>query len=557
MDKQKNLNSDQVNVLNNIKEKLTDQSVVQEHQTEILKRTEQLAEQDRLLQVAQVYEEHQIQKDEDLVVKTLESIDEGIKSLSESISKALSNQINKLVSPNSTPIVERDENGNVESVTKLIRSENVIQEDKARAKQEYQNRSSATKTLDFLHKNGIVKRGSEGVFARMFGVPELAKQEEKDKYIARQREFGSEETDQKLGKNFEELQTALHKKEIAQKDLEKTKSSLNLTDQQVSQTNTGKSLLDDIQKLNDLIGRLDSSLGATPEKSKAELPNDTLSERESEVNRIRAEDNELLHKIEENTRVKEVEAPENTIPEALEDLKNTLAIAIRSLKGSVKDTGSNIGDVVTKAKNIGGTLINGAKAFASTAAVPLAIGVVGATAANYAANKFSKSFGEGGFDVIHALHKQGIIDYNFGDSEILDWKAVEQLDNDTIDKMIKSDEFSEEDVKKLEDIIKGNKMTFKPAIEQARLNLKEKNLKPYDLVNTDYVLKPEVDKSNYVYKQSADNADKALAPAVSPNNIVVAPTTVNNTSKTTQNIRLPVRNDDDTTRRFVSSRYSK
>jgi hypothetical protein len=60
-----------------------------------------------------------------------------------------------------------------------------------------------------------------------------------------------------------------------------------------------------------------------------------------------------------------------------------------------------------------------------------------------------------------------------------------------------------------------------------------------------------------IYKQSGENAGVAVAGSTSSNNIVNAPT-INNNSNTVQNsiVRLPVRNQDTSVNRYISSRYS-
>lgn len=597
------LNREAVNGINKIADILKKDATVQATHTELLTDLKHYAEQDRVLQAAQVYEERQIQKDEDKVVDSLDTINGTMKQLLEAITKSVSGGANAFAGAIGNPNLFNTKKPETDASSVEIKpNESDIIEQRKREAQEKRNRPMSTKTLDFLDKTGIVKRGSQGFFSRMYGLPQLARTEEKEKYIKREQELGSDKTVERLEKDFEELQTALKKKDVAEKEIQKTKEELNLSDKQVAETSTGKKLLEDIEKLTDVIKELDSAYkekevekpkqdkSVLKEKGVADILHEvetitgnnvevkpeeitskrlkwttpvadtvhekemiadnnveksitdnnieksvsnTVHEKEVETAKEVEKQTELLEKIEENTRAtKDIPEKKEAQPEKetekssgiLDTLTSTAGEAIASKGGKVLEAGKS-------ALKMGGRLLAGA-------AAPLAVGAVGAYALHKGAEAFSESFGEGGFDVIHALHKQGIIDYNFGDSDILDWKAVQNLDNDTIQKMIDSDEFSDDDTKKLQDIIKGNNLTL-----------------PENTSGTDYILKPETQSATQVYNESANV--KEAGNVQSTNNTVVAPTTVNNTSNTQQNVRLNVRDADSTIRSFVSSKYTR
>lgn len=616
------LNKIHADTLQRIEGVMKNDSVIQTEQTSILKTIAHISEQERLLGVASNLQEyqinkreeeslkstHEIEKDEDESLKEFKILNKNVKSLLDIMSDSITGGPKKLANKNT-------EIGNPEafdSAAKLIPTSESTEADASEAKKLKKNRSAATKTLDFFDKTGIVKRGSTGMFSKMYGLPEVAKKEEQEKYVKREQELGNERAPERLEKDFDELQIFLKKQEVNKGEIERTKKELNLTDDQFGKTKRGKVLLGsegsvgEMEKIAMAIEKLDSTIGGVekselptvgPLPEEDATPNDTPHEREVELDKVNQEQSDLLHKIEENTRVKDI--PEEPKVEPIPPAE----------VAQVPD-GSGLGDAVS-----------GIGKFAAAAAIPLAVGVAGAAVARGAAEVYSNSFGEGGFDVIHALHKQGIIDYNFGDSEILDWKAVEQLPDDTIQKMIDANEFSEEDTKKLEDIIKGNKMVFKPALKtesdklfnekmkdypkqlqedadnrnevrdeadiEARAILKERGINPYDNVNgngevqrvgeqqqqqvrdslnnsfekspvetpQDLVVKPEAQKASEVYNESAEVAESAMKSPVS-NNTVVAPTTINNSTVNQQSNRTPVRNEDTTARKYVSSRSS-
>ena len=556
------LNREAVNGINKIADILKKDATVQATHTELLTDLKHYAEQDRVLQAAQVYEERQIQKDEDKVVDSLDTINGTMKQLLEAITKSVSGGANVFAGAIGNPNLFNTKKPETNASSVEIKpNESDIIEQRKREAQEKRNRPMSTKTLDFLDKTGIVKRGSQGFFSRMYGLPQLARTEEKEKYIKREQELGSDKTVERLEKDFEELQTALKKKDVAEKEIQKTKEELNLTDKQVAETSTGKKLLEDIEKLTDVIKELDSAYkekevekskedkSVLKEKGVADILHevetitdnnvevkpvaDTVHEKEVETAKEVEKQTELLEKIEENTRAtkdipekKEAEPEKETEKSSgiLDTLTSTAGEAIASKGGKVLEAGKS-------ALKMGGRLL-------AAAAPAVAVGAVGGYALHKGAEAFAESFGEGGFDVIHALHKQGIIDYNFGDSDILDWKAVQNLDNDTIQKMIDSDEFSDEDTKKLQDIIKGNNLTL-----------------PESKSGVDYILKPDTQSATQVYNESANAKEAGNVQAT--NNTVVAPTTVNNTSTTQQNVRLNVRDADPTIRNFVSSKYTR
>ena len=98
-------------------------------------------------------------------------------------------------------------------------------------------------------------------------------------------------------------------------------------------------------------------------------------------------------------------------------------------------------------------------------AAPLAVGVAGAAIARGAAEVYSDSFGEGGFDVVKKLHDEKIIDYNatiagFNPSEVLDWEKLQKVPPEDLKKLLDSGvEFSPEDTVKIKKIYEQSVIT--------------------------------------------------------------------------------------------------
>ena len=155
---------------------------------------------------------------------------------------------------------------------------------------------------------------------------------------------------------------------------------------------------------------------------------------------------------------------------ASNDLGNLpdLDVGLSKGKGKNKKGRSRAGKAIDKLSKtkLGKPLVSGASMVArglSAAAVPLSVGVAGAMAARETADMFSSSFGgaeedkDAGFKLIHKLHKSGVIDYNFGPSDILNWKAIEILPEKELKLLIGTDEFIPTDVAKIQQIIEDKK----------------------------------------------------------------------------------------------------
>ena len=157
------------------------------------------------------------------------------------------------------------------------------------------------------------------------------------------------------------------------------------------------------------------------------------------------------------------------------DVQNKILEKISGIEGTSETTssGGGIGETIAAgAKSVlkkGAGVLKKAGSVASkfmgAAAVPLAVGVAGAAVASYAANEFSDSFGEGGFDVVKKLQDDKIIDYNatvmgYNPSEVLDWDGIQKLDPSDLKKLLDSGvEFSPEDTLKLNKIYGASLLT--------------------------------------------------------------------------------------------------
>ena len=327
-------------------------------------------------------------------------------------------------------------------------------------------------------------------------------------------------------------------------------------------------------------------LRSQPQEIPTETPRIT-KEDTSESNRATS--------VYQQTQLRNFEEQKTILSDQLDTQKEILGvikeISNKPLQNSAPTSnGGGIGDtLLSGAKSIaksGGNALKKigsvASRFMGAAAIPLAVGAVGAAVANVAANEYSDSFGEGGFDLVKKLHEEGTIDYNatvagFNPSEILDWEAIQKLDPKDIKTLMNSGvEFGREDTSKLHQLytdkmITGssdNKGTVKPeavkpeAVKPTKVVTKEGvsvNQEGWGNSTKPEAVKPEAVKQSQaeiVYNKSRENTNTNTAPQNSPNNVVNAPT-INNNSSITQNvIPLPVRNPDNTVQKYVASRYS-
>ena len=173
----------------------------------------------------------------------------------------------------------------------------------------------------------------------------------------------------------------------------------------------------------------------------------------------------------QHTQLEHSVTQNETLTEQLDTQKKILEILKEPAPPAAPTSdGTGVGDTVpSNVANKAKGFLKKAGTIASRAvgvlAAPVAIAAIGTGAAVLAANEYSESFGEGGFDVVKKLHDEKIIDYNatvagFNPSEVLDWEGLEKVPPEDIKKLLDSGvEFSPEDTSKIKKIYEQNEIT--------------------------------------------------------------------------------------------------
>jgi hypothetical protein len=200
--------------------------------------------------------------------------------------------------------------------------------------------------------------------------------------------------------------------------------------------------------------------------------------------------------------------------------------------GVLSKTASSVGGVATKA-------LSGIARVAGPAGMALTAGEI----AHEGAKAFAESFGEGGFDLIQKLRKEDAISYGLGFTpHVDDWSKIEKLPTSDIKTLIATNEFEGKDLERLKILESGG---LSPVS------------KP-ETSGTDYIIKPNREEANAVYDKSStiEATKEDMKMSGGNGNTIVSAPTVNNQTIQNQTVRLSTRNNDDTTRRYVSSRFA-
>ena len=419
--------------------------------------------------------------------------------------------------------------------------------------------------------------------------------DEKAQYKAWERALGSRKADKTLEKNFATRATLNERNVANEATLATAVGKTNLTQEEFLSGNSKEAKA--YKKEQDAVGKglqkVDSryTLGqnepsrAKPTKA-AESNNvlGTVAALGSSIEPMTAANLSQEDKLEsievtkeyQDSQIKNNEEQTEIFTDQLKTQKEILEILKTPGTAAPASDGGGIGLPKTGGilQKVGGFLIkagNVASKFMGAAAVPLAVGVVGAAAANLAANTFSDSFGEGGFDVVKKLQDDKVIDYNatvmgFNPSEVLDWEGIQKLKPEDLKKLLDSGvEFSPEDTYKLHKIYTQNLITNgkdSPAAKPEQVTPTAQPAKPEQVTPTAEAPKAEQvtptaeapKAANAVYNQSAETVQSA-SPTIAPvvNNIS-SPTNVVNNSSSKSPMRIDVKNPESSVQAMFSSR---
>jgi len=170
------------------------------------------------------------------------------------------------------------------------------------------------------------------------------------------------------------------------------------------------------------------------------------------------------------------------------DLASTAADMIPNRTPST--TGTGILERGTKFLNKipGASIAKNAFSMVSKVAAPLAI----ASGAIASADVYNSSFGAGEKEVLLKLVKEKAIDYNFSDSEVLNWNKIESLPKEDLEKLISVDKFNNIDTNRFREIIKQKDIK---SIEDHKVkDVKKDNNLNSTRELTQEVVKPETTK---------------------------------------------------------------
>ena len=358
--------------------------------------------------------------------------------------------------------------------------------------------------------------------------------DDKEDYIKNEKNLGSRKRTSTLEKNFD-TREALQARNVSNEErLTKARGSLTEEEFLAGDQKEAKAYKKEQQTIGKGLEKVDSryTLGrAKPEKNEsklekatsaigtvasdeatqirpmanANLGTGTFTSETSEEDRNEAA---YLTKEYQNAQLENNEEQTKIFEEQLDTLKEILKAeniikdkpesgggGIGSVLGAAADMAGSAGSVLKKAGSV-------AAKVAGAAAIPLAVGVAGAAALNYAATEFSDSFGEGGFDVVKKLQDDKIIDYNatvmgYNPSEVLDWEGIQKLKPEELKKLLDSGvEFSPEDTDKLhkvytQSLITGGKEGSKPEQVTPETSVKPEQVTPESQGYQGYTPKPE------------------------------------------------------------------
>lgn len=293
-----------------------------ERQTKALESIQKDIKQDKIIQIAQLYEEKRLDEESNKTLETLKSLDKGIKKLNDSSGNNLNGNVIKLfkeIQKVSSP--KRNLNSEeVKSITGASMERRQFNTLRPRVDSFKDNVKDFFTMRGFLDKTGIATRGSGGIISEY-----LDRGEAKKKYIDQRMKtkgttFGSRET---FARQFDEQQKVQYEIRRNEAEIQKLRES-GATD--IGLKRSG--LLDKRAALAASLAKVDPSVrpeGFDPKTGKVKIGPQDATEQQArasagkvtptgmgselsgeetmlEQNRMVAEQSELLKKIEENTR---------------------------------------------------------------------------------------------------------------------------------------------------------------------------------------------------------------------------------------------------------------
>lgn len=375
-----------------------------ERQTKALEVIQKDIKQDKIIQLAQLYEEKRLDEESSQSVETLQSLDKGIKKLNEASGNNLNSNVIKLfkeIQKVSSP--KRNLNDEeVKSITGVASERRQFNTLQPRVESFKDSVKDLFTMRGFLDKTGIAQRGSGGLISEYLDRGEAKKKYVDQRMKTKGTTFGSRET---FARQFDEQQKVQYDINKNEKEIRSLRES-GATD--IGLKRSG--LLDKRAQLAANLAKVDPSVRpegfdpktgkvkvaapetATEQQAKAksagkgkvipfsgstEAAGSSLGNEETmlEQNRMVAEQSELLKKIEENTRgLKGGTQGSGTTQKTQEEAAGGLGLA--DMLG-----GSKLGKI---AKSAGRGLLSGAKSagsFMLRRAGPLAaVAAVGAGA---------------------------------------------------------------------------------------------------------------------------------------------------------------------------------
>lgn len=375
-----------------------------ERQTKALEVIQKDIKQDKIIQLAQLYEEKRLDEESSQNVETLKSLDKGIKKLNETSGNNLNSNVIKLfkeIQKVSSP--KRNLNDEeVKSITGVATERRQFNTLQPRVESFKDSVKDLFTMRGFLDKTGIAQRGSGGLISEYLDRGEAKKKYVDQRMKTKGTTFGSRET---FARQFDEQQKVQYDINKNEKEIRSLRES-GATD--IGLKRSG--LLDKRAQLAANLAKVDPSVRpegfdpktgkvkvaapetATEQQAKAksagkgkvipfsgstEAAGSSLGNEETmlEQNRMVAEQSELLKKIEENTRgLKGGTQGSGTTQKTQEEAAGGLGLA--DMLG-----GSKLGKI---AKSAGRGLLSGAKSagsFMLRRAGPLAaVAAVGAGA---------------------------------------------------------------------------------------------------------------------------------------------------------------------------------
>ena len=587
------LNKQSIDSLKRIEIATETASNINEDQLKTLKDIEHTIKTSRLIEGLQLIEENKIQHDEDSSLKETKDLNKNLKNISKSISTAIEKSLLPSLDKNQKEVVEK-----IAFNIKTYKSIGDKFNDSIKSIKSIPEKLSPSKILNTL---GVVKSGSGSIVSNA-----LDKLNDRNQFIKDQRLLGSDKSTKELKSDYSNRYKLAKQLKSNDSKLEQFRN-MGLSEDQIANTKIGKGLLDKKESLLGEFGKYDI-------KSKIQSDSPAIvstKETDTEQQRVVSAEADTLKRIEENTRhgkpeqvkdkekdnsllssslliggiVSAVKFGMSTIGTLLGGILSPIAAIISrialtlGMKGVSTAIGtaksamdmsklSTVPDEPNKSKSAKPksamdmsklstvekvakpSLLSKGAAVVGAIAAPIGIGLAVGEALHEGAVAYSDTFGEGGFDLIQGLRKKGILKFN-GPFElgthlqIANPVELAKLPKSDIETLINTGKFESPEIETLQKLSIEN-----PAINSSSPNIPEEPGKvvPETIAPT---------TANAIYSKSNENAEAKENKSSGGNTVISAPT-VNTSNKTVQNqsVKLPTRNTETTSNRYISSRYA-